>query len=210
MSRWKFFGLKSVGAIRVGDFANLLDGEVIVIGDKTYEWDNNAAVTAGHVLVTIGASDAACIVNLMAAINANKPSIPVSAVVDPKDAKTARIYADNRGAAGNIDFTTDMADAGNVIAAVDDLLANGENGGNQIRHRGVYVVTAIDILADNLMIETGLPNSIDWFSAEVRTTAGVPKAHTMELTASGTKIRGNFAGATDPVEGDVITWEAGE
>ena len=46
----------SEGAIRIADYANILDGEKIVIGNKTYEWDDDASVGAGNVLVTIGAS----------------------------------------------------------------------------------------------------------------------------------------------------------
>jgi hypothetical protein len=208
MGRWKFFGGKAVGAVSILDYANLVDGEVIVLGDKTYEWDNDNDVVAGNIKVTIGANNAACITNLIAAINANKPSKPCTAVVDPKTNTVARIFADNRGEAGEIAFTTDMSDSENTIAAVNNKLAYGENGGNELLHKGRYVVTAIDVLADNMMIETGLPSAPEDFLVQVRSAAGVLKAVTVEWTASGTKIRGNFAGATDPVAGDVVSWIA--
>lgn len=208
MGRWKFFGGKAVGAVRIGDFANLLDGEQIILGDKVFEFDDDASVDAGAVPVEIETDAPTTIANLIAAINANKPSKPCTAVVDPKDTAVARIYSDNRGVAGEIAFEADFSDAGNIIAAVDDKLQYGENGGNELLHKGKYVVTALDVLADNLMIETGLPSAPEDIMVQVRTAAGVLKAVTVEWTVSGTKIRGNFAGATDPVEGDVVSWIA--
>lgn len=208
MGRNRFLGMKAQGAVRIGDFANLADGEVIVIGDQTYEWDDNAAVEAGNVLVDMTASGAGAILSLIDAINDNPPSIPVTAVVDPKDSLTARIYADGRGVAGNLEFTTDMADSDNVITG-SDALAYGENGGNQIIHRGSYTVEAIDVSADNIMIETGLATP-RFFQVDAFSSTGLQKSLTTLWTLDGTKLRGNFAGATDPVAGDVINWIAYE
>lgn len=208
MGRTRFLGQKAQGAIRVGDFANLVDGELIVIGDMRYEWDDNASVSGTSVTVTIGASDAASIVNLMAAINANPPSVPVEAVVDPKDAKTARLYANGRGAAGNLVFTTTMTDGDNVISGAG-LLQYGENGGNQIIHRGSYVVTAIDVSSANIMIETGLATP-RFFQVDALSSTGLQKSLTTLWTITGSRLRGDFDGATDPVAGDVINWQSHE
>ena len=76
MGRVRFFGIKASGAIRMAN-NTLVDGETIVIGGKVYEWDDDVAVAPGSVLVTIGGNVAASIANLIAAINANKPVVPV-------------------------------------------------------------------------------------------------------------------------------------
>jgi len=212
MSRYKFFGGKAVGAIQIKDYANLVDNEVIVIGDKTYQWnDTEGDIDEGNVWLDRGAgitTNALAAAEVIAKINANKPTVPVTAVIDPKDTATVHIYADGRGAAGNLEFTTDMSDSGNTIAAESDLLADGENGGNEILHRGNYTVTAIDVLADNIMIETSLPGTPTHVFVEVRGSTGIPKYHTAKVTVSGTKIRLNFDGATDPAADDVVTWMA--
>lgn len=211
MGRIRFFGNKSKGSVRIADFASLLDTEVIVIGNKTFEWDDNAAVTAGNVLVTIGASDAISITNLRDAINANKPTPPVDAVVDPKDTKVLRIEATNRGAAGNMAFTTDMADADNIIAAVADKLDGGENGGQQTLHRDVYTVTALDVLADNIMIPTGIPNTPRFRQVEFLSAAGLQRnTVTALVTLVGKDLRIDFAGAVDLVAGDLVVWQVWE
>lgn len=208
MGRVRFWGVKAQGSIRIADFANILDGETIVIGNKTYEWDDDASVTPGRVAVTIGASDAACITNLIAAINANKPTPPVTAAVDSKDANTCRLTCDKVGTSGNMALTESTVDADAVVVS-GATLVGGENGGSQRDARGQYTVTDIDVSADQLVIETGL-QSPRFVEVQLRTSAGVPKAHTAEVTVSGSKIVLNFAGATDPAAGDVATWEAWE
>lgn len=212
MSRYKFFGAKAVGSIQIKDNANLADAEVIVLGDKTYEWnDTEGDVVEGRVWLdrTVG-TDALAAAELITKINANPPTKSVTAVIDPKDNTTVRLYADARGAAGDIAFTTTMGDSNNIIAAVSNKLADGENGGNELLHRGEYTVTALDVLADNVMLETSLPNGPSFFMVQCRTSAGLIKAITALFTVSGTKIRCDFAGATDPAAGDTITWFAVE
>ena len=123
---------------------------------------------------------------------------------------TVRLYADARGSGSNVAFTTTMDDGNDIIAASANKTYGGANGGNQILHHGEYTVTALDIIADNVMVETGLPNSISTFMVQVRTATGLIKAVTALFTKVGTKIRMDFAGATDPIAGDVVTWVAVE
>lgn len=207
MGLFQFEGAVGHGAVRIGNHAGLADAEKIVIGDKSYEWESAGGVTAGAVAVAIGANAAADIQNLVNAINANKPSRPVTAYIDPIDTAVCRFQADDEGDRGNLDFTTTMADPANIIDAVAGKMRGGENAGNQKLHRGKYVVSALDVAAGNLMIPTGhqAPKhmQIDAWSA-----SGLQKALTTLFTFDGTRIKGDFDGATNPVAGDVIEWQA--
>jgi hypothetical protein len=211
MGRVRDAGNKAFGSVLISDFASLLDEEIITIGDpenggKVFEWDDDAAVaTEGAVLVEIGANDAECIENLRDAINAEMAS-KLLAYVDPVNTDVLRIEAVNEGDLGNLDFTTDMADAGNVIAAVDDKLAGGSNDGNRSRASGVYVVTAVDVAATNLMIPT--PFAAPSLGAlRVVSSTDVPKYFTSKPTISGTRIKITDNGATPLAEGDKVYWE---
>jgi hypothetical protein len=208
MARVRFKGGKAVGAIHLAN-NTIVDGDFFTIGNKVYEFDDNASVTAGRVAITIGGSAALTRDAIIAAINANKPSKPVTAVIDPKNASGEKInlFADQVGAAGNIVLTENVADAGFTVRAA--TLEGGENGGEQTMARGEYTVKTMDVTADNVMIETGL-TSPRFAIVQARSSAGVPKAHTAEISISGSKIRLNFAGATDLAATDVVTWIAWE
>lgn len=215
MGRFRFNGLKAQGAICIKDYASLLSGELITIGNKVYEFRTSGSASGSHIQVNVGASNALTITALITAINANKPtnaagvaSAPATAVVDPVDTSVCRIYADSRGAAGNMIFTTTMADSDNVITG-SGLLEYGENAGEQTLHRGSYVVSAIDVLALSIVIETGLTTPRD-ATVETYGSTGAKKTSTALKTVSGTKILLDFTGATDHVAGDVIVWSAWE
>ncbi len=215
MGRVRFFGGKAQGAIQIADFVNLVDAETITIGtpasgsEKVFEWDDDVSVTAPNVLVTIGASDAASAINLRDAINANPTVPPVVAFIDPKDTGVVRLAASFRGAAGNHPLATTMTDPDNIVSGA--AMTGGENGGSQIVHRGEYVVTALDVVADQLVIETGVPVTARFVEVEIRDATGLVKAHTALVTViNNNRISINFAGATDPAATDVITWQAWE
>ncbi len=203
MGRVRFYGGKAVGSVRIGDFANLLDGETITIGGKVFEWDNNASVGAGNVAVTIGASNAACATNLRDAINANPPATPVTASIDPVDTATVRIIANSRGSAGNLALATTMADGDNVLSGA--AMIGGENGGTQRLHRGEYAVTALDAAAGSVVIPTG-HTTARFAQVEVRSAAGVLKSITDKVTVSAGNIVIDVDGATNIAATDVITW----
>lgn len=205
MGRVRDAGNKSYGSVRIADFANLLDGQIITIGEKIFEWDDDAAVDPGNILVEIGVDDAECITNLIDQINAEYPTT-LLAYVDPVDPKTLRIEAKEPGGLGNLVFTTDMADGDNIIAAVGGELAAGAGDENRARASGTYVVTALDVLAENLMIPT--PFSAPFLgNLRVVSSADVPKYITDKPTISSTRIKISKNGATNLATGDKVTWE---
>lgn len=208
MARVRNKGNKAQGSIHLAN-NTIVDGDYLTIGSKVYEFDDDAAVTSGRVLVTIGGSAAATAANLIAAINANKPSRPVTAAIDPTNVSGQKVnlIADRVGAAGNIALTENVANAGLTVSGA--TLLGGENASEQDVARGQYVVTAADILADGIVIETGL-TSPRFPITELRTTAGLIKAATYLLTISGSKLIFTFAGATDPIAGDVLRWACWE
>lgn len=215
MGRVKFLGGRSIGAIRIA--LNPADGEHVTIGPvpavggvtgKRYEFDNNAAVTAGNIPVTIGGSAAASAIALRNAINANKPTpVGVTATLDPIDPLTIRLQADAPGAAGNLALAETMAGAGNEVSGA--VMTGGENGGNQTLHRGEYVVTAIDVAAGNILIHTGLQGP-RFLQIDVIDTADKPKYITSITKFDGPNIQIDFDGATNPAAGDKVSWGAYE
>jgi hypothetical protein len=210
MGRVRDAGNKSYGAVRIGDHANLLDEETITIGDplnggKVFEWDDDAAVTAGNILVDIGADAEEAIDNLKAAINAQMPS-KVLAYDDPVETETLRIEAVDAGDLGNLAFEHTMLDAGNIIAAVDDKLAGGSNDGNRARAADAYIVTALDVLAEVLTIPTPFAAPV-LGSFRVVDADGIHQYITDKVTISDTRIVVTKAGATNVAEGDVIHFE---
>lgn len=207
MGRIRYLGNVAQGSIHLAN-NTIVDGDYFTIGSKVYEFDDNAAVTAGRVLITIGGSAAATVTAMVAAINANKPSVPVTASVDPVSTSCCRLKADNRGSAGNIALTENVADAGFTVSGA--TLVGGENGGTQTEARGEYTVTAIDVLATSVVIETGLvsPRFPKLYTRKAdgtffETSTGV-------ISISGSQIRHDFTGATDLEAGDKISWEAYE
>ena len=75
---------------------------------------------------------------------------------------------------------------------------------------GNYTVTAQDVLADQVTI--ALPFTPTGFIINGRTSAGVIDAWTVEATiqANPDRLLVNFAGATDPVAGDIVHFVAFE
>jgi len=207
MGKQRFLGLKARGYAYFGG-TTFVDGETIVVGNKTYELrDAAAGLGAGNVWVDTSSGVAATIAAaFLAAVNANKPTPGVTASLDTKSNIMVVLVADARGAAGNMTVSNTVADAPSCVTG---SLIGGEAGGTQTEARGSHVVTDADVLADNIKIPTGL-TSPRFFSIATRTSTGLAKATTALVTVVGAFLDYNFAGATDPVAGDVITWEAWE
>jgi hypothetical protein len=212
MGRVTDAGNKSYGAVRIGDWANLNDGEKITISrtgegalEKVFEFDDDAAVADGSILVDLGADAEEAIENLKDAINAQLPSL-LFAYVDPVDVNTCRIEGLEAGDAGNLDFTHDMTDPQNIIAAIDDALAGGAKAFNLGRAAGEYIVTALDVLAENVMIPLPFqaPVSPRVF---VRSSADVPKYISDKVKITSTRLQIEKNGATNLAEGDKVDWE---
>lgn len=222
MTRFKQLGRPAVGSIRIGDEPNLVDGEVIVIGTQTFEADDDAGVTAGNIAFEIVSGSAEdTVANLIVAINANNlvgDALRVNARVDSLDVNTVRLVNTRRGEIGNsVELSTTMADPDNVVSAVDDAMFGGANAGNVGASRGEYTVTAVDVSAGSIEIETGLRKAggVGSFQLQVRTSTGVQKyvtskVTTEENTAYGHRIKIDFDGATNPAATDVVHWFAME
>jgi hypothetical protein len=204
MSRIHYFGAKAVGSIRIGDNPNLLVADYFTIGDRTYEF---GAATPGRVQVVIGGTAALTITALIAAINANKPSIPVTATVDATDTAVCRIVADNRGVSGNMQLLEVCNDADNIASGVT-LLGGADDVSRQLVG-GNYTVTALDVAATGAVIPTGL-SAPGIIKCQVRTALGAVKYVTDNFNIVGTNIVCVFAGATHIAATDVIIWEAGQ
>jgi hypothetical protein len=212
MGRQRFFGNKAHGLISIGGGAthDLADGDLITIGDVTYEIDEAAdGVTGGNVAVDTSGDTTAtqAAATLLGVINANKPSVPVTATAHPGNADIVLIVADNRGGAGNMVFTATFANTSTISGS--GLLQYGENGGSQIEARGQYDVEAEDVTATVVVIDTGL-TSPRFPTVEIRDSAGDFKAWDGALSVVGGQLRLDASGTTDLAAGDTIVWGAWE
>lgn len=220
MARNRFLGIPSLGAIFFSEnaaVADVVDGEVIVIDDKTYEFDDDASVGAGNVSVDISDTPTSAVLatRLVAAIGANQPTVPITAYVDPSPpVNTAGVHleAGDAGAAGNVTFTTTMATGTSAIASVDDKIVQGENAGTQTEHRGVYIVHAVDVLLEKVIIPTGLqtvkPNQ---YEVHARTSVGANIAFTDQATIiNNNRIMIAKTGGTNLAAGDIVIWNTWE
>lgn len=213
MGRQRFFGNKAHGVIFISGGAafDILDTEVIVIGNKTYEWDvAGDGVVGGNVAVDISGDTSAAdaIATLVGVINGDKPQTPVTAAIHPLNADCAKIISDNRGAAGNQIFTTDMGTGTSSISGTG-LMQYGENGGSQTEQRNDYTVEFEDISALGVVIDTGAQTP-RFPNIEVRSSAGAPIAWDGKVVVVGTELHLDQTGAVDLSEGDVITWGSWE
>lgn len=198
------------GAVRIGDHANLSDGEVIVIGNRTFEWDNNAAVTAGNITVTIGADAAGDISNLVDAINANPPQDGnslqlVEAYIDTVDTAVARLKGTRQSAECNVALTTDMADADNVVS--DATLLDGENDTVQEIASGRRTVTALDVSGGAVVIELPFADP-SMVQVQAKSATGLIKAITDLVTVVDDAIVIDADGATNLAATDTVDWIA--
>lgn len=204
MGKQRFLGAKAQSVIQFGS-NTLVDEETITILGKVYEFDDDDAVIAGHVKVTIGGTAALSAAALLAAINANKPTPGVTASLDPLDNTKVRLTADARGTAGNGAVTETVADAG---VTVHDLIG-GEAGATQTESRGAYTVLQDDIDGvKSIEVDSSLTSPRFCIYQVLR--AGVALAYDGAFTISSSKLRWAQAGSTDMAAGDIITWHAWE
>lgn len=212
MGRQRFFGNKGHGVIFIGGAAthDLADGDIFQIGTKIYEIDELAdGVVAGNIAIdTSGDTTAAqAVATIVGVINANKPSVPVTALAHPGDSDHILITADARAGAGNMVFTATFANTSTITGT--GLLQFGEDGGSQVESRMDYIAEAEDVTATMIVIETGM-NSPRFADVTVRTSAGVEVAYNGAVVVSGSQIRIDNSGTTDWAAGDVLTvtyWE---
>lgn len=126
----------ATGTITFTGGTNPSDAQTITISDgttsKVFEFDSTGAFTSGHVGVLIGASAAATMVNLLAAIN-NSP-VQINAVDATLTVPAAALTARAGGTAGNVTITT---------SASPPYAVTGMAGGaNAVAGSGVSVMNA--------------------------------------------------------------------
>ncbi|MCJ2530699.1 MAG: hypothetical protein LN413_00055 [Candidatus Thermoplasmatota archaeon] len=212
MGRNRFLGSVAYGSVSIQLFASLADADTITILNKTYEVEVSGGVTAGNVSVAKGADAPGFISNLVTAINANKPTVPVTAYIDPQGTSVCRIEADDKGAAGNIAFTASLTGATNVISGSGTLI-DGENSGTQTLHRGTHTVDQLDLDAGSVQINTGLQSvSDDHFFVEIYDSASLLQAiNTDKITVRSSKyIEVDVDGGVNIALNDVVHWQAWE
>jgi hypothetical protein len=193
-----FPGQNAVGVVDFNATAGAAD--VITINGVEYAEADTADAENG--VFTNGSSAANSATSFAAAVNGDtrgtKP--PVTAVVSTVG-DSVFLIADYPGTEYNYVVTTDSSSEITV-----ENLKSGRNPGRKKIVAGSYVVTDQDVLADQVMI--ALPFAPTGKLVNVRTTAGVIDAVTVEATIAATpnRLKINFAGATDPIAGDVIDY----
>lgn len=206
MGQVRYLGRKATGAIRFGS-NTIVDGEIITVGDKVYELRAAGSAAAGHVLVAVGGTAALTAAALIAAINANKPTVPVTATVDPVENVTIRLAADAPGAQGNITLLEGVADAGVTVSAA--TLLGGDYGGKQFVESSVYVVTVLDVAALNIMIPLEVSNPRNLIVQYRKSTGEEHLSITDKavLLSSPNFLKVFQAGATHLAAGDEIHYQ---
>jgi len=198
------------GAIRVGSHGDLADGEQIVIGNRTFEWDDNASVSAGAIAVTIGADAAEDIENLVDAVNANFPQDDnslqlVEAYIDTIDTAVARLKGTRQSAECNVALTTTMAHASNIVSAA--TLLGGVNDTVQEVASGKRTVSALDVAGGAVVIQ--LPfDEPRMVQVQAKSATGLIKAITDLVTVVNDAIVIDADGGTNLAATDTVDWLA--
>jgi hypothetical protein len=199
MGRARYLGTKSVGALNVGGAPVAADA--FTLGDRTYTFQ---VAAANNLEITIGGTNADTANNIIAAVNANAPSVGILAEIDPVTNTCVRFSADTPGTAGDIALTEAVTDAGFTVSAA--TLTDGQNADFLTLDKGIYVVTALDVAVTSVVIKTSLA-APTLMSYNVFSATGLFKGTLSNLiTISGSDIRHDFTGATDVVAGDLIHW----
>ncbi len=205
MGETVFPGNKSYGAIRIGAYASLVNGDIVTIGTKVYEFRTSGSPSAGHVAVAVGADGPGTASNLQAAIAAN-PNVPkIDAYIDAVDTKVVRLEGDDSGILGNVVFSASMTGATNIIDQTSGFLLGGEAGNLRHEDAGRYTVTALDIAAGSIMIPTKIA-APRIMSIQVYSSAGLRKYETTLWTTSSNHLLGTISGGTNPIATDIVCW----
>lgn len=155
------------------DVSTVADGNFITIAGVTFEFDNNAAVTAGNTLVTFS-SDATALTNLKAAINAN--AVLKEKKIFATDINTTvkfLIIVRNDG-----DVATDL-----VVTKTGAPITITKLDGVSSASLGVSVQT-VAAAATSQYIYTGL-KTVTSVVVQTRSAAGAVKAYAGVVTVSG-------------------------
>lgn len=208
MGETVFPGNRSKGAVRIGAFASLVNGDTITIGDITYEFRTSGSADPGNVQVDVGGSGDLTAVALKDAINANPNSPVIDAYIDTIDSLVVRLEAHDYGTPGNVAFSASLTGATNIIDQTSGFLLNGEMASLKHVDSGRQTITQLEVTAGSIAIPTKLTApkilSIQIFAAD-----GAPKnSVTTKWTASSNRLVGELDGGTDPIAGDIVAWVA--
>lgn len=196
LSQTFFPGENAVGVI---DFNGVFEAaSTITVGGTVYTEADTADAPNG--VFTNGASAANSATSFAAAVNddTRAASVGITAVVSDAGDSVV-LFADQPGTAGNYAVTTTSA----ANATVEDMKSGRDPARKRIMG-GNYTVTDQDVLADEINI--GLPFAPSGFVVNLRTSTGLADASTFLATLETTpnRLLLNFAGATDPVAGDIV------
>lgn len=197
-----FPGQNAVGVVDFGGAAEA--GSTVTIGGAVYTEADTADSENG--IFTNGASAADSATSFAAAVNDDtregNPDI-TAFVSDAGDSVV--LIANKAGTAGNLTLSTDSA----TNVTVEDM-HDGKDPERKNIVAGNYTVTDQDILADEVNI--GLPFAASGFVVDLRTSTGAtdPATFLATIETSPNRLLLNFAGATDPVAGDIVHYVAFE
>jgi len=159
----------ATGHIRISNQPNDADTVTITTpsGVVVYEFDNNAAVTAGRILVTIGGSTTITAANLRAAIIASQSDLaasigPITTIAGALDAVDLRVVASPG--------TLTLAESSGAARAV--VKDNGDESitGNLITRVIRRAVVAEDVTRALIVVDFGM-SSIASYTIDIQTTA---------------------------------------
>ncbi len=192
-----------VRAHAVVDFSDVgTAGKDILINGVSYLEADTADATIG--VWTNGASAANSATSFAAAINGDtrRNAPKVSAVVsDAGD--SVIIVADEPGSA--YEYTVALG-TGMLTATVENM-SRSQKDGRKMLWTVNHTTTAQDVLADEINIP--VPYTPDGWQVFWRAATGAPLATqptaTISLETSPTRLRINFAGATDPSAGQIAS-----
>ncbi|HEV3027548.1 MAG TPA: hypothetical protein VG457_08250, partial [Planctomycetota bacterium] len=170
------------------------------------EFRTSGSAAAGHVQVNVGGTAALTAAAFLAAVNANPPAIGITASLDPVTNTVIRLTANKPGVAGNVGLV--ITEAASATLASGATLVGGYNAGTQTEHHGSYVVTANDVTATNVEIDTNLTSPVDVVVRYFQSTGEEHLSITDRLTVSGAKIEIAQHGATHLAAGDIVRWIA--
>jgi len=191
-----FPGQNAVGVV---DFNGTGEaGMKITVNGVDYQEADTADAEDG--VWTNGASAANSATSFAAAVNGDTRATknPIKAVVSTAG-DSVFLIADYPGTEYN--YTVSETSASNCTV---ENMKSGRNPGRKKIVAGNYTVTAQDVLADQIVI--ALPFAPTGQIVTGRTSAGVLDGWTVEATiqANPNRLLLNFAGATDPVAGDIV------
>lgn len=186
---------KATGLVTL--LANPSDTHRLTISDgvtaATFEFDSNAAVTGGNILVTIGVDAAASLAALKVAINAHAFNVTATDAIAGDPANTLHLTNDTAAAAGNVAITKSGASisVSGMSGGQDDQNINLRVGGANVTSitvppggKGIFVIE-----------EAAFPGLLLGYLKLIATPAATACGQVMLLNALGELVHYEMVGA---------------